>query len=81
MKILLAIFVWTMHISFQASAQTKTNNDMYAVISVVIEHINPKIPIIDTLIPTIISSKFLREQIEAKVVLDGAQKRRLKKFR
>ena len=81
MKIFLfAVFVWTLHISYQASAQTKTNNDMYSVISVVIKHINPKIPIIDTLIPTVISSKFLREQIEAKVVLDRAQKRRLKKL-
>ena len=80
-KILLfTVFVWTIQISYQASAQTKTNNDMYSIISLVIEHINPKIPIVDTLAPTVVNSKFLRGQLETKVLLNSAQKRRLKKL-
>jgi hypothetical protein len=81
MKLLLfTVFVGAMQISCQASGQAKTNDDMYSINSDVIEHINPKIAIVDTLIPTVISSKFLREQLEAKVVLNSTQKRRLKKL-
>src|ERR1700753_810564 len=81
MKLLLFIFfVWAISISCQVSAQAKTSDDTYSIISVVIDHINPKIPIVDTLIPTVISDKFLRKQLEVKIALNHAQKLRLKKI-
>jgi hypothetical protein len=46
---------------------------------VVIESVNPEIPIVDTLNPTSIPSKFLRKQIEEKISLNRKQKKILKK--
>jgi hypothetical protein len=63
---------------YSSYGQTKENNQVYEIISVVIENINPAIPIVDTLRPTSIPDKFLRKQIEEKVSLNRKQKRILK---
>ena len=79
MKRKLIIFLF-FYLFFNFShGQTKENEDVYQIISVVIESINPAIPIVDTLNPISIPSKFLRKQIEEKISLNRKQKKILKK--
>ena len=59
--------------------QTKENKDVYQIISVVIENLNPEIPILDTLNPFSIQVKYEIKQIEEKVSLTRKQKKILKK--
>ena len=75
MKLKLIIFLF-LNIFFKFSyGQTDENKDTYEIVSVVIGSINPEIPVVDTLNPAKISSKFLRKQIEEKISLNRKQKK------
>ncbi len=79
MKRIFIIFLF-LNLFFNFShGQTKENDDVYQIISVVIESINPALPIVDTLSSTSIRSKFLRKQIKEKISLNRKQKKILKK--
>jgi len=79
MKLKIIIFLFfNLFIQF-FYGQTSENKDVYEIVSVVIENINPEIPIVDTLNPISIQAKFVRKQIEEKVILTKKQKKILKK--
>lgn len=59
--------------------QDKNQKEIYKVIKVVINNINPKIPIVDSLHTTVFKNEFHITQIENKISLTSKQKEVLKK--
>lgn len=59
--------------------QNNDNDDIYKIINVTINKINPDIPIVDTLSYYSIPSKFLRRQVEEQIDLSRKQKKILRK--
>ena len=63
-----------------AFGQESTKKDIYDIIRIVINDVNPNIPILDTLTSTIyFENEFHRNQIEIKINLNKKQKKILKK--
>lgn len=72
----LIIFFINSNFSF---GQNIDDDDIYKIINVTINEINPDIPIVDTLRYYSIPSKFLRGQVEEKIDLNRKQKKILRK--
>ncbi|MBA5791166.1 hypothetical protein H1R17_00515 [Flavobacterium sp. xlx-214] len=57
----------------------QNNDDIYKIINVTINELNPDIPIVDTLSNYSIPSKFLRRQVEKQIKLSRNEKKILRK--